>query len=402
MARRFNLLGFLRSAPNALLQEYFRQRELLSDFSWDGRKERNVEEIREAIVDLDPRVQDDVTADFQELRLRAKDGGFVKAILDEARYHGIDPDLPRRFEEMNSHLERAFWTFLHRKDIYWDGAHVIWKVDKVTNANQWTTRPGLPQRPGPVDEGVVADLQQTLIEHFKSEARGRRCQVEAYRRGGEEIFYAYPEDYKQTVSEYVGEKLEPKTVQPAFEIIFRHVDAEGRLDIHVEGDTVAPAILQVMFARAVLKEEIEEEYDEAQPTYELQPLLSRYFTFTWPDDVEIEGVVIKSLRLQIESERWQRVTVEADPIGRHEAVYDLLDRVTRELPGPLLTIDQVHLSVQFKRRPGDRRKPTRSVIITAPHTCRMIWDDRGEQVSRMLAASKIAVIPRAEADDASV
>ncbi|MEZ5818920.1 MAG: hypothetical protein R3D44_17745 [Hyphomicrobiaceae bacterium] len=302
---------------------------------------------------------------------------------------------------MKSHLERVMWTFLHRRDEYWDGAHVIWKVDKVTGSNQWTSRPGLPRRPGPVDESVVASLKQTLIEYFsKHEARGRRCQIEAYRRDGEEIFYAYPEDYKMPVSAYVGETLQPKTAQFVFEIIFRHIDAKGQLDIHVEGDTVSPGTLQVLFAKAVLKEDIDEDYDPALPSYDLQPLLSRYFAFDWPDDTGIESVLIKSLRIRIEGERFQRLTVEADPDGMPEAVYDLLEPATKALPPATLVADQVGLSVVFKKTPIDRRR-TRLVIITAPHTCRMQRDAKGDQIMRMLERSGIAVPARTDTNDAS-
>ena len=402
MARAFNLLKFLRSAPNKHLEEYFRQKGLLGDFAWDGLKERDMEPLRDAITSEPEPVQDDVTADFQELHLRSLDGGFVKAILDEARFHGIDTDLPEQFEGMRSHLERAFWTFLHRRDRYWNGANVIWRVDKVTGANQWTSRPGLPQRPGPVDEGVVAELQQALIQHFsRHEARGRRCQIEAYRRDGEEIFYAFPEDYKKTVAQYVGDRLEPHTVQPAFEIIFRHVDSERRLDIHVEGDSVSPNVLSVIFASAVLKEEIDEEYDEARPTYDLQALLSRHFEFKWPKGTGIRSVAVKALRIKVDDDKWQRVTIEADPTGRPKAVYDLLEKTMQPFPPSVLIVDQASLSVEFRRGTSDRRTPTRTVTMTSPHTCRMVIDSRGEQIMRMLESSGIAVRDK-EPDNAPI
>lgn len=399
---RFNLLAFLRSAPNALLEEYFQKKGLLQEVDWTGVKEREADQLKDAILALPVQVQDDIMAEFQELHLRAQDGGFVKAVLDEARFHKMDPDLPRLFDSMRSHLERAFWCYLNRREKYWDGAHVIWRVDKLTNTNQWITRFDLPQRPGPVDEGIVADLKQALIDHFAKEARGRRCQVEAYRRDGEEIFYAYPEDYKKTVAEYVGDKLEPKTVQPTFEIVFRHVDAERRLDLHVEGDAAQAGALQVLFAKFVLKEEIEEGYDAARPAYVLQPLLSRHFAFTWPADLAIEQVAIKSLRFKVEEERWQRVTIEADPHGKHDAIYELLEKIIQGLPVDTLVVDQVTISVVFKKSAGDRRTPTRSATLTAPHTCRMVMDWRGEQIARMLEYSEIAMKSTPSLSDAPV
>jgi hypothetical protein len=191
MARNFNPLRFLRSAPNHLLQEFFGRNGQLKSIKWEGRKERDIDDILEAINELSDREQDDIFAVFQELHARTQDGGFVKAILAEAAHHQIDPDLSEEFDKMKNHLERAFWVFLHRREKYWDGSNVFWRVDKISAANQWISRLGMPGRPGEVDESVVAELENQLIQYFsKKEARGRRCKIEAFRRGNEEIFYA--------------------------------------------------------------------------------------------------------------------------------------------------------------------------------------------------------------------
>lgn len=389
--RTFNPLSFLRSAPNDLLQEYFLKNSLLADFNWEACAGREVQCLLKAVLALDENFQDDIMRDFQEIHLRSRDRGFVTAIIDEAHFHGIDPDLPERFEAMRSHLERVFWIFLNRKDVYWDGAHIIWRVDKLTLANQWISRTDLPARPGPVDESVVDELRRVLVRYLtKHEARGRHCQIEPIRRGTEEIFYCYPEDYKQTVSEYVGDKLESRSVQPAFEIIFRHVDEEARVDIHVEGDAVSAKKLQVLFAKAVLKEDIDEDYNEGKPTYDLQPILSPGFDFTVPDDSGIDKVYVKLIRLRFDDGGpFKRITAEVDPTGKREAIYDLLGRTTDSIDHRLLNVDQAMFKVMFRKTPQDRRTPSRSVLITSPHTCRLRHDHRGDEIHRMLVASDI-------------
>jgi hypothetical protein len=70
-------------------------------------------------------------------------------------------------------------------------------------------------------------------------------------------------------------------------------------------------------------------------------------------------------------------------------IYELLERVIAGLPKARLRVDQVALSVVFTKNPRDRRTPKRTIIITAPHTCRMINDERGEKIHRMLVASDI-------------
>ncbi len=172
MAVTFNPLAFLRSAPNYLLREYFTRKGLLGHVEWDHLGEYDMEPVFQAIVALPEEVQDSVMHDFRDLHARTRDGGFVKAILDEATYHKVDTDLAERFERMKRHLERTFWIFLHRKEQYWDGANIFWRVDKLTGASQWQARGGLPAQPGPSDEGVVEDLKTALST---ISARARRA-----------------------------------------------------------------------------------------------------------------------------------------------------------------------------------------------------------------------------------
>ena len=211
MTRHYTPRVFFRRAPNNLLQEYFARRGAFLEFDWSAVRKFDPEPILETFVTLEPELRDQMSQDFREIFARSYDGGFVKALIDEADFHKIDPDLSVRFQKMGNHLERALWVFLHRKDEYWTGASLFWRVDKLP-AGQWQKRRQLPSRPGEVDEITVKNLEQALIAYFeKHEARGRHCVVEAYRRGDEEIFHAYPEDYRQTITHYKSERLEEQT-----------------------------------------------------------------------------------------------------------------------------------------------------------------------------------------------
>ena len=390
MSRHFNPLEFIRHAPMHLLKVYFEERKLLPGFEWEP--DPSAETLLQAITTLGEHTRGPVLFDFQELHQRSRDGGFVRAILDESGFHGIDPNLAETFAGMKNALEKAFWVFLYRKEEYWDGSNVIWRVDKITSRNRWDSRLGLPARPGDVDEGMVEELRQQLIKHFSSkEGRGQRCKVEAYRRGAEEIFYAYPEDYGTTVNEYTGDDLEARPAKFAFEIIFRHVDSERRLDIFSEGAVSDVGELQVIFARAVLNEEIDADYEFSPPVYDLDRLLESDFDFQWPDDTGIRAVFVRTLRVILESDDFQRITIEADPKRRERATYDLLSAATSEISEELATVDHAILSVVFHRGPNDRRTPTRTVHITTPHTCRMNHDERGEHIHRMLVQSGIEI-----------
>ena len=387
MARSFNPLAFLRHAPHDLLQHYFRQREVLGDFIWND--ETTAEEIFKAVSALPDDRQAPILGDFLELHLRTRDGGFVRAILDEAKYHDDHAEIDGIFSTMRNALQKALWIFLNRKDVYWDGANVIWRVDKITSRNRWQSRRDLPARPGRVDEAMVHELQRALIEHFRKEGRGHRCKVEAYRRGGEELFYAYPEDYATTVVEYDGDDLAPRSVKPAFEIIFRHVDRDRQLDIHSEGQIVDIGELQVLFARAILDEDIDPEYELSPPVYDLDKLLASGFEFDWPEATSIHKVHVKAIRAVLATDTFQRITVEADPDDDERAAYNLLRSAALGAECDVETIDQIVLRVTFKKEPHERRARSRTVRITSPHTCHMDHDEWGERIHQMLQRSGI-------------
>jgi hypothetical protein len=393
MSRHFHPAEFLRSAPNALLQQYFSREGLLADFDWKGIGQRQTDGLFAAIKQLDQTAQDKILRDFDELDTLAG-LGFTKALIHEASFHGEDRELHEQFDSLRSHLARAFWAFLHRKEKYWEGALVFHHVDKIP-PSQWRKR-RVPPRPGPVDDSVVEELKNAIIGYFtEHEARGRKCEVRAYRRGEEEIFYAFPEDHKQTIEEFVEERLQPHSIQPPFEIIFKHDDRARTLEIHAEGDPTVVPKLQVAFATSVLQADINEDEEQDELIYEIRPLLSRDFVFRWSEELEIEAVSVKAMRITIEGAPWRRFTIEADPKDDRQAIYDLLDDVTVRLQATQLRLDQITLKVSFSKSPRERRASSRQVVITAPSSCRTKYDERGEQIHRMLVDSGVEYEHRA-------
>ena len=390
MARTFNPLNFLRHAPRELLREYFAKLGVLGDFTVSD--ETRAELILEAINTVPDDERGTILHDFREIHLRSRDNGFVRAVLDEARFHKTDAQLAEIFADMRNALQKAFWVFLHRRDEYWDGATVMWRVDKITGKNRWDSRVDLPARPGPVDEAMVHELQTALIRHFSlKEARGHRCKVESYRRGEEELFYAYPEDYGTTFAEYSGDELAASPVKPAFEIIFRHVDKDRQLDIFTEGTIPHVGELQVIFSKAILHEDIDPEYELQPPAYDLDRLAEHDFDFEWPEDAGIDAVHVKVLRAVLATDVFQRITAEVDPSQNERAAIDLLRSAASAADSELQTIDHAVLRVMFNKGPGERRTRGRTVRITSPHTCHMDHDEWGEKIHEMLRSSGIEI-----------
>jgi hypothetical protein len=79
----------------------------------------------------------------------------------------------------------------------------------------------------------------------------RRRASEAH-RNALDYFFAYPEDYARTSSEWNQGALERRSHKPAFEVIAVYSQGQGTLDIFFHGTIKTVRDLQVIFARVIL------------------------------------------------------------------------------------------------------------------------------------------------------
>lgn len=142
MARQYQPKRFFRDIPNKLLEEYCRQKDVLQDVEFSQLTETQVEPIYESWLRLAPEQVKELERDFREIDFLANEGG-VKAILDEARWHG--EELGEQLAEMGSFHEKAFWTFLNRPD-YWTGAVLFHHADTIAQS-YWRKRKNVPKAP---------------------------------------------------------------------------------------------------------------------------------------------------------------------------------------------------------------------------------------------------------------
>ena len=73
--------------------------------------------------------------------------------------------------------------------------------------------------------------------------------------------------------------LTSQIVVPVFEIIFKHNNAKRTLEIYLGGDRTIGPKLRVLFARAVLGEEIDEHINQDAPIYDTRRVVEPGFTF---------------------------------------------------------------------------------------------------------------------------
>lgn len=397
MARDYQPRRFFRAAPNALLKRYFDGKGVLSEVDFAALKETQVEPIYEAWLKLPDEARNEMERDFQEVDDLASAGG-IKAIFDEAGFHG--EDLAGPFVKLKGPHSRALWTLLERPN-YWQGAVYFHRADAVPDS-YWRRRKNVPRVLAnyPEDSGEVRALERNLGEYFhRMQGRGQNCKVECYRRDQRDYFFAYPEDYAQASVEWAGKKLDRRVHHPAFEVIFVYSQADGTLDVYLAGDRKPVPDLQAIFAQAILKAELPpDETDER--VYALEQLCSRGFQFAYGPESGITSVAVRRLRMKAHG-RSEYIALESDPSHNKQAIFDLLDKVTKGIPLSQMAVTKVGVTVTFANTPGARRQPTRTFDIAYPNSCNLKHDGRDLIIRKMLSDSGIEPHAPVDMDAAS-
>jgi hypothetical protein len=396
MTEHFNLLGFLRRIPTALLRAYCGRQGILADFPWGGGRRVEAERLAEALHMV--ATFDEIVAEFREIHEMA-DAGLTVGLLNEARFHK-DAVVIEAIEAQPSHLAKAFWVVLERP-MFIAASKVIRHVDKLP-AGAWIKRRGMPACPGPVNQSMVERLEEALIEFFtRTEYRGKSCKIDCLRHGGEEIFYAYAEDYPDTHLLWEDGTPTARVLSKGFPLIFRHNDTRRTLDIYVEGaNTIVPQ-LQNIFAEAVLGESLIDDTTEAGHIYQIERTIEPGFEFRHSPDLGIKSVSIVKMRFIVLGDPWRRFMAEADTGWDRDALHNFVAQLTTKLAPDQVVLDQTWLQVKFERRPRDQRTPSRTFPITPPNSIRLKKDELGDRIVQMLIQSGIE-IETDEMDDGTV
>lgn len=390
MVRHYSPKSFFRNMPNALLARYFRTHRLLRDFDFTRMRERNPEPLFAEWVKLPADRRDSMDAEFQEIFALSCAKG-TQAIIDEASYwivtvekRPLQPFIDW-LSSLKNHYERAFQTFLrHRK--YWKGAVNFFHADTLS---YWRKRKNLPKVPAQTDNASLKQLASMISNYFhNTEGKGKNCLVEPFRRGDLDYFFAYPEDYSQRSIEWVGGQFKFRPHNPAFEIIFVYSEKEGTLDLHYQGDRKAVEPLQANFAEAILKQE----ELPADPTdtrvYDLDPLKHRDFAMQYEPGSGIEDVRITRMRLSSRIKQGDRIILEGDYKSNPDAVYDLLDGVSKGLPVHLYNVTRVEFAATVIVA-ADKPPKEIKFHVTHPNSCSLKYDEVDLLLRHMLERSGI-------------
>lgn len=388
--RHYTTKDFFRQIPNTLLARYFHERELFIDLDFSAMKETKPDALFAAWLALEEEVRNPMDAVFREIFDMSCKKGF-KAIIDEARWQFTDKGTPEQIEpfvdtlsELPNHYHRAMVTFLDHKD-FWKGATRFYHADTLS---YWRKRKHLGHKPAAVDDASIQQLRDLIGDYFhRAEGRGKNCEVEPFRRGELDYFFAYPEDHSQQSPEWVNGEFENRPHNPAFEVVFVYSQKEGSLDLNFRGSYKAIEPLWAIFAQAILKLHELPPDPKDKRVYDLNPL-QQGFDPVFNLASGISDVAVKKLRLSSKVKQGDKIILEADTTTNPNAVYDLMGKIGKSIKLHQYNVTQVEIAASIV---VDADKPPKSVTIriTHPNSCSLKYDEQDLKLREMIEASGI-------------
>lgn len=396
MSKNFSISAFFRAMPNHLLKRYFEHQSVTlppGHEQWHGTKPT---EWLAFWGTLEPHQKTHFEADFREIYALSDEAGF-KAMLDELEWqYQHHPEQKQEvieaLRQLESHYERVITAFLDHP-ICWKGANRFSHADSL---GHWRKRRNIPNRPAAVDDASIKALSDCITAYFlQVEGRGKHCLVECYRRGEQDYFFAYPEDYSIKDVEWQNGELGTRPHNPAFEIVFVYEQAKGRLDIHCKGGYKAIEPLQKLFAQTILKlDDLPSDLNDDR-VYELNQLTNKTFEFITEPTSGIGAVWIKKLRLSSTSIKGQRITLEASSDPNKPSIYDLIDTFAQSFGMDGYRVTMVELAAVIQGS-NDLRTRSKTVRITYPNSCSLKYDETDLKLRAMLQASGLEPVEQVE------
>jgi hypothetical protein len=173
MADAYSLKWFLLHAKQEFLREFFHRENLLLQVPFPGLDDGDTDIVFAAIQALGPDHREASEACFQDIYQMANRTGFdaiIAALRSKQLRTPADEDLVQRLGEMASHLDRAFWTFLHRPQ-YWELAGLLAGAGAIGSA-AWEKHPRVPRVPPRIDDEALKAFAGALGHYFHTMEKG--------------------------------------------------------------------------------------------------------------------------------------------------------------------------------------------------------------------------------------
>jgi len=383
MAAQYSPKQFFRKVSNKYLIDYFEKKNIYLDVDLYSVEESDAKTIFNAFKRLDEVTRHNIEADFQRVHDIANVIGII-ALLEEAteldNFHFID-----MFKEhLHSFHDKAMFAFLDSPE-YWQAASLIFQAKRLV-ASSWRTIVNLPKLKESFVNIDIKLFSKAIGEYFfDKEGRGNRCEIEHYRRGKLDYFYAFPEDFSKSEVEWVRDTLQDLPHTMAFEIVFVYCQEDATLSIHAKKNAKNIPKLQQLFSQYILKQPLTGFTPLVESkVYNLEALVERDFNFVIADDSEIHSIKILQARATCKLNPKEKITVASCPDKNINAVHDRLAKINLEG----FYISQVTLKVIFKPS-KEKELSFKQFSITAPDRCNLTMFGEDLLIRDVLKASGI-------------
>jgi hypothetical protein len=383
MRLEYNQRNFLRLVPTPLLGEYFQQRDLLSDFDW-AQAPGDIEILNNAIVALPGHERQAVTVDFQNADLLASRNGIL-TILDVGRSRGSD--LLPVMGKARTNIEKVFRVLLAKPEIFRIASQFAW-ADNLKR--YWHRRSDLPAVPADTGAAAIEGLTTAISEYYvKNQGRGEFCNIEVEDRGDARYFMVYLADYPKAVVCFEdSNELKRSFQQQAFDVVFIHYEKDGRLELYADGGCQMQKELAQMFARHILRKEIELDA-QTTPTFRLEQLKDAAFRFCIEPADGIKAIRMRSMRLAVPDGEGGNLTFTVDGRRKEANLHVLVARGLNreELALECLKVDSVTL--QAVMTTGNPRPKTVTFTMSARNSSNLKDTPDHRRIRAVLERSKV-------------
>lgn len=392
MSGHYSLKNFLRKAQNKDLQRYFKENGIEIAVDWDKLKETKIDPVADAIERLADNTRKTIEGDFLSIHVLNNEAGYqaLRQELAQGKNSALD-----NMDFINA----AFLCFFDHRQVF-NMARVFQPF--FDKGRYWRKVQDVPGKFPANPAQHTKRLAEFLTIYFKdNEGRGRNCQVEHYQRDNRHFFFAFPEDHPIHLIQWERSEMKKTLVHPAFEVVFVY-DAKVRsLDTYYEGSITNSQILDSVFSRTILGQDIPERLYN-KPVYALSGLKSRSFKFITQVHDGIEKITITHIKVESIMRR-SKLTVESDVFGHkgQEALYADMDSLfsvsNTRFPLDMLNVVKAQIAVDFKSE-GRKGYKRRRFTISAPSSCTLKHEGEDLIIRRILKDSGVELPP---ANDAS-
>lgn len=366
MRTEFSPQHFLRLVANSLLQRYFRERDLLSGFDWEGLGDDRAP-LYEAWMALPGKVRHACWVNFETaFGLFSRRG--IQTLLDSA---GSPAEREKVLGTMGkgSTADKVFRVLLDHPDVFALARRFVW-ADGLKR--HWQARQDLPAADPQTDDASLAELKEAVAERYrKLDGRGEYSKAEAHWRGEALYVMIYLSDHPEAVEEFEdSDDLKRATRQCAFDVVYRYEPASGAFEMYAEGDKEFRRSLAQDFVDCVLKQEVALPVDEVL-SFDLEKLKNPEFRFVTDGVDGVRSMELRSMRLAAAGDGGGRITFSTPPRTPNGKLHPFIKRGLNESELPLESLTVEHVTINAQVANGTRRPSSVTFQIASSNTCNL-------------------------------